>query len=276
VRTDRRHSRRGSGLASGALGALAAILVVTQTPLAEPRGATAPMASAAREPAALLAPEMLVPEAAEAADSRLETQALVDLSSDVVQISAAAEMTPPVARLARVPFHTQRDGSTYAGSNCGPAALGMVLAAWGIGQDNDYLRYLTHTYQGTWGRRGGTALEHMAQVAEDFGIGTAGLYEGDQFHQWSVVEVRAQVERGRPVIALVKYRLLPGRESSPVRYDHYVVLWDTTPTGFIYNDPIYPDAVEGYARFMTDAQLDAAMQPTLEPRQAVAFVGPIT
>ena len=276
MRTDRRRSRGGLGLASGALGVLAAVLDVTQTPLAEPRGSTPPVAGAAGEPAPLAAPEMLILGATEAEDSWAGTPAVVDFSNAMVQVSAAPEMTAPVARLARVPFHTQRDGSIYAGSNCGPAALGMVLAAWGIGQDNDYLRYLTHTYQGTWGRRGGTALEHMAQVAEDFGIGTAGLYEGDQFHQWSVAEVRSQVERGRPVIALVKYRLLPGRESSPVRYDHYVVLWDTTPTGFIYNDPIYPDAVEGYSRFMTDAQLDAAMRPTLEPRQAVAFVGPIT
>jgi hypothetical protein len=116
----------------------------------------------------------------------------------------------------------------------------------------------------------------MAKVAEDFGIGTLGLYEGEDFRQWSVADVRAEVERGRPVIALVKYRLLPGRESSPVRYDHYVVLWDTTPDGFLYNDPIYPEMHEGFARFMTNAQLGAAMTPTMHARQAVAFLGPLS
>jgi hypothetical protein len=175
------------------------------------------------------------------------------------------------ARLAYVPFRTQRDESPYAGSNCGPAALAMVLESYGISQANDELRYLTHSYQGTWPRRGGTALQHMAQVGIDLGLQAGGLYEGDGFRRWSVADVRTEVERGHPVIALVKYRLLPGREYSPVRYDHYVVLWDVTPDGFIYNDPIYPGGDEGYARFMTNAQLDAAMAPTMEPRQAVAF-----
>jgi hypothetical protein len=186
----------------------------------------------------------------------------------------ADEPAAPTPRLATLPFRTQRDGSRWAGSNCGPAALAMVLEAWGLSYDNDYLRYLTHTYQGTWGRRGGTALEHMAQVADDFGVRTSGLYAGDEFRRWRLADVRAEVAQGRPVIALVKYRLLPGRENSTVRFDHYVVLWDVTPNGFVYNDPIYPEAHEGYARFMTNAQLEAAMRPTLEPQQAVAFVGP--
>lgn len=274
MRSDRQSPMHTRSLINAALAALAAVLVISQTSLVDFSGASAPSAKVAREPVALAAPERLTSEAAEVAHNWREAYPAVDGAADTIEVSAPTEVAPTVARLARVPFHTQRDGSPYAGSNCGPAALGMVLAAWGIGQDNEYLRYLTHTYQGTWGRRGGTALEHMAQVAEDFGIRTAGLYEGDDFRQWSVADVRAQVERGYPVIALVKYRLLPGRESSPVRYDHYVVLWDTTPNGFIYNDPIYPDAVEGFARFMTDSQLDAAMRPTLEPRQAVAFVGP--
>jgi hypothetical protein len=186
----------------------------------------------------------------------------------------ADELASPEPRLASLPFRTQRDGSRWAGSNCGPAALAMVLEAWGHSYDNDHLRYLTHTYQGTWGRRGGTALEHMAQVADDFGVRTSGLYAGDAFRRWSLADVRAEVAQGRLVIPLVKYRLLPGREQSTVRFDHYIVLWDVTPDGFVYNDPIYPGADEGYARFISDAQLEAAMRTTLVPQQAVAFLGP--
>ena len=93
-----------------------------------------------------------------------------------------ADPAPSVpARLEAMPFRTQRDGSQWAGSNCGPAALAMVLEAYGIGRDNDELRYLSHTYQGTWGRRTGTALEHLARVAEDFGVRTSGLYTGEAF-----------------------------------------------------------------------------------------------
>jgi hypothetical protein len=186
---------------------------------------------------------------------------------------AEVETARAVVTRGSLPFRTQRDGSRWAGSNCGPAALGMVLASFGVEQGNDDLRYFSHTYQGTWGRRGGTALEHLAQVAEDFGIGAVGLYDQDQFHRWTTAELREQVAAGHPVIVLVKYRLLPGREYSTVRYDHYVVLWDLTADGFIYNDPIYTGADEGFGRFMTDAQLAAAMGPTMESRQAVAFRG---
>src|SRR5919199_986373 len=46
-------------------------------------------------------------------------------------------------------YRTQRDGSRYAASNCGPAALGMVLDAYGVDFSTLDLRRLTHTYQGT-------------------------------------------------------------------------------------------------------------------------------
>jgi hypothetical protein len=188
---------------------------------------------------------------------------------------AAGPAEPAARRLSMVPFRTQRDGSRFAGSNCGPAALAMVLETYGISEGNDDLRFLSHTYQGTAGRRGGTALQHLAHVAEDYGIATTGLYTaGEEFHRWTIAELRAEVEQGRPAIVLVKYRMLPGREYSNVRYDHYVVLWSLTADGFVYNDPIYPAADEGYARQMTDSQLEAAMRNTMEPRQAVAFVGP--
>ncbi len=246
-------------LAAGASGPLGASPADSTGPVAAELEASGPPLEASgagvgeatlTAPEALLAPDHVVPE-------------------------ASAEPAPLPARLAAVPFRTQRDGSRFAGSNCGPAALAMVLETWGISLPNDDLRYYTHTYQGTWGSRGGTALQHMARVAEDFGIRTHGLYDGDRFHRWTIAEVREQVAQGHPVIALVKYRLLPEREYSPVRYDHYIVLWALADGGFIYNDPIYPDPEEGFARFISEAQLDAAMQPTLEPRQAVAFLGPV-
>jgi hypothetical protein len=258
-------------LTTGFAAGLVAAVLVSQGVLARPTtnsAATPPVAAAealSSDPAAGFA---AVPPAETATDALVAPAATADLLDDTLDAPAAE---PVRARLAALPFRTQRDGSPYAGSNCGPATLGMVLDAYGINQDTDDLRYLTHTYQGTWPRRGGTALQHMARVGEDFGLHAVGLYEGDNFHRWSVAGVRAEVEQGHPVIALVKYRLLPGRDYSTVRYDHYVVLWDTTPDGFIYNDPIYPAGDEGFARFMTTAQLDAAMAPTMEPRQAVAF-----
>ncbi|HEY3115953.1 MAG TPA: hypothetical protein VGK54_04355, partial [Chloroflexota bacterium] len=40
-----------------------------------------------------------------------------------------------------MPFRTQKDGDRFQGANCGPAALGMVLQAFGIYQSNQDLRY---------------------------------------------------------------------------------------------------------------------------------------
>jgi hypothetical protein len=258
-------------LGLGVAASLSAAVLLTQGGLAR---LTAPAVAA--PPVAADQPEASVPPTilgAVAADETAPNASAGPIdTADALDDTLDASVGAPIrARLAYVPFRTQRDGSPYAGSNCGPAALAMVLEAYGINEGNDDLRYLSHTYQGTWPRRGGTALQHIAQVAEDFGLHAAGLYEGDHFRHWSVADVRTEVEQGHPVIALVKYRLLPGRDYSPVRYDHYVVLWDVTPDGFIYNDPIYPAGDEGFARFMTTAQLDTAMVPTMEPRQAVAF-----
>src|SRR5438309_10928512 len=96
------------------------------------------------------------------------------------------------------PYRSQLDESIYARSDCGPAVLGMVLADYGVDEDTLDLRRLTHTYQGTWPAvRVGTALQHIAHVAEDFGLATYGLYDDvDAYHQWSADEISTQVAAG--------------------------------------------------------------------------------
>ncbi|MEA2642346.1 MAG: Peptidase like family [Chloroflexota bacterium] len=170
----------------------------------------------------------------------------------------------------QMPFQTQKDGTRYEGANCGPAALGMVLGAFGMAHDDMELRVLTHTYQGT-GLGGGTALQFMAQVGEDFGLQPLGLYDGEEFHRWTVDDVQAQLAQGHPVIPLVKYRLLPDHTDSTYRWDHYVVIYGMDGDRFLYHDPAYGTAGQGGAHWMTAAQLDAVLGPTLVQRQAVAF-----
>jgi hypothetical protein len=170
------------------------------------------------------------------------------------------------------PYRTQLDGSRYAGSNCGPAVLGMVLAAYGYDIPTTDLRQQAHTYQGTWPGRGGTALQHVAHVAEDYGVPAHGLYDdADHFHHWSVDEVAEQVGRGRWVIPLVRYGSLPGHEASGVRFGHYILIYARDGDGFTYQDPAYRPFEEGRARWISREQLDRAMTPVLEPRQAVAL-----
>jgi hypothetical protein len=171
------------------------------------------------------------------------------------------------------PYRTQLDDSIYARSDCGPAVLGMVLADYGVDEETLELRRLTHEYQGTWPAvRVGTALQHIAHVAQDFGLATDGLYEDvDTFHQWSVDEISAQVAAGRLVIPLVRYGLLPGHEDSGVRWGHYVLLYAVEGDGFLYQDPAMRPIAEGRARWISRDELGQAMAPTWPPRQALAL-----
>ena len=180
---------------------------------------------------------------------------------------------PSIDRSTSVPpYRTQLDGSRYAASDCGPAVLGMALDGYGIGVDTIELRRLSHTYQGTWPGRGGTALQYVAQVAEDFGLQSYGLYDApDEFHQWTVDEIADQVARGRWVIPLVRYGSLPGHEASGVRFGHYVLIYAESGDGFIYHDPAFRPIEEGAGRWISRDQLAAAMDPVLVPRQAVAL-----
>jgi hypothetical protein len=169
-------------------------------------------------------------------------------------------------------YRTQLDDSRYASSNCGPAVLGMVLDAYGISLDNLTLRRLTHSYQGNWPGRGGTALQHIARVAEDFGLRASGLYEedGETFRHWTSDDVLDEVRRGRWVIPLVRYNLLPGHEGG-VGFGHYILVYAMQGDGYLYHDPAYRPIEQGRARWISRAQLDRAMVPVLEPRQAVAL-----
>jgi hypothetical protein len=181
----------------------------------------------------------------------------------------------PVRQSTEPPYRTQLDDSIYARSDCGPAVLGMVLADYGIDQDTLDLRRMTHLYQGTWPAvRVGTALQYMAQVAEDFGLRTHGLYDdasGGTFHQWSLDELSAQVGDGRLVIPLVRFGLLPGHEDTGVRWGHYILLYAAQGDGFLYQDPAVRPIEDGRARWISRDQLDRAMAPVYPPRQAVAI-----
>jgi hypothetical protein len=179
-----------------------------------------------------------------------------------------------VRRTVEPPYRTQLDDSIYARSDCGPAVLGMTLGAYGLDEDTLNLRLLTHTYQGTWPAvRVGTALQHIAHVADDFGLTSYGLYEpdGETFHQWSVDELARQVATGRLAIPLVRFGLLPGHEESGVRFGHYILLYAIDGDGFLYHDPAMRPISEGRARWISREQLDRAMAPVWPPRQALAI-----
>ena len=195
--------------------------------------------------------------------------------------AAAFDLAEPVTISAPVfglvvPHRTQKDGGPWQTSNCGPAVLGMVLDGFGVaGQATDDLRFRAHTYQGTVGKRTGTALEHIAHVAEDFGLAARGLYDASGgFHAWSLDEIRAELRLGHPVMPLVRLYLMPGYGGSLPRWGHYVLLTGMNESGFFYSDPLDSDGQAGSRKFISADQLGLAIGNSHIPGQAVAFAGP--
>lgn len=177
-------------------------------------------------------------------------------------------------RVAQVPpYRTQFDDSPYARSDCGPAVLGMALAAYGVDRDLLDLRQATHTYQGTWPAiRVGTALQYVAHVAEDLGLHGHDLWDADgEFHAWSVDDVAAHVAAGQLVIPLVRFGLLPGHESTGVRWGHYILIYAVDGDGFRYHDPAFRPIEQGAGQWISRDQLDRAMDPVFPARQALAL-----
>jgi hypothetical protein len=199
---------------------------------------------------------------------------LDEIAADTTAEDVAPVDLPPSRGKVAIPWRTQLDGSSYAGSNCGPASLGMILDGFGIGKSTYDLRYRSHTYQGTWGSHTGTALENLARVAEDFGVPTRGLYEGRRFRTWTIAELREELRQGHPVIILVKYRMLPGHVGARAGDDHYVVLWDLDGDDFVYNDPAFTRGRDGYGRAISAGTLERATSSATIPGQAVAFLPP--
>jgi hypothetical protein len=168
---------------------------------------------------------------------------------------------PDVLRL-KVPYRTQIDGTPWAEANCGPTTLAMVLEGRGIEVASGQVRKLVLDAQGIWGNDTGVYMEALAEVAGQYGLRVLGLRDrAGQLRSWSVEEVRAQVQLGRPVIMQVAYRGLPGRERALYGGDHFIVISGLAGEDFLYHDPINSDGL-GFDRFMSPAHLQRAMNAT--------------
>jgi hypothetical protein len=181
-----------------------------------------------------------------------------EMSSYMLTRSTLLTSSPDV--WLRVPYRSQLDGSTYADANCGPTSLGMALDAIGKRDTPESLRTAVLQFQ-DMNRCDdcGTFIQHLAKVAEMRGAATFGLRDApEQFHRWSLDEIRQQIRQQRVVIPQVKFRLLPGRARSPFGGDHYIVLVGLAGNNFIYNDPVDSDG-RGYGRLITADQLEQAM-----------------
>ena len=176
-----------------------------------------------------------------------------------------------------VPFRSQWDGSTYEWGNCGVAAITMAMEYYGHSWSTHDVRVSINTLTGDWSTKSGLDWRYLKIALERRGFAVQGPYTARGGYQyWSLDDILAQTEQGRPVILLVHYRSLPGHEDDEWPGDHYIVfLGLTRDGGVIYHDPGFPGD-EGANRIIDQATLDRAWSKTWigQNRTAMVVVGP--
>jgi hypothetical protein len=168
-----------------------------------------------------------------------------------------------------VPFTTQIDGTLYAEVNCGPASVAMVLGAFGVKAAPAYLRDYVNYLSGTFSPDEGTSLYHLARVVREAGLEVRRLQGQGGYFRWNIPTLRQEIEEGRPVVTLVKYRALPGHESSTVDWDHYIVITGLSGGDFIYNDAAFATE-RGYGLLISPGDLERAWDYSTLPRHGMA------
>jgi uncharacterized protein YvpB len=193
-----------------------------------------------------------------------------------------ALLAPGDAHVLDVPYRSQLDGAAYQFANCGPTALAMVLAYYGVDASPWELRVRAMKAQKSWvGDDGGYSdsygvfVYNLASVAEGMGLHPSGLWrrEGgrvDRLHEWQAAELRREIEAGRPVIVQVEYRALPRHARSSAVDDHYVVVHGTVGGDFVYSDPL-ANGDGGAQVTITEHELLGAMARASTPRVGFAL-----
>lgn len=140
-------------------------------------------------------------------------------------------------------------GADYGKGDCGMACLSMILDYHGISATVDEL-----------GKRAGysggyliTDSIDMSKVARQYGID----YDWSRFVTTELV--RDELDKGRPVTALVWYQSLPKKYDFSYRNNHWIVLTGYNDEGFFYHDPYWPASyTQGVHEFITTAQFKVA------------------
>jgi hypothetical protein len=169
-----------------------------------------------------------------------------------------------------VPFISQLDGTLYGGVNCGPASTAMVLGAFGIRTSPAAVRNYVNDVSGNYSADAGTSLDHLGRAVRESGLDVSNLHKpGGGYLRWSTDLVRQQIEDGRPVVTLVKYRALPSHSGSLSDFDHYIVIAGLAGNDFIYNDAAF-GGERGFGLLISPGDLERAWDYSSIPRHGMA------
>ncbi len=186
-----------------------------------------------------------------------------------------------------VPYQSQLDGSPYEAANCGPTAVSMALAYYGVDASRWDVRVRAMEAQGSWvdseggySDSYGTFVHALAAATETYGLRTYGLwqydgYKVDSLRRWSPEDIRKALENGWPVIVETRYNRLPEHAGSNFDGDHYVIVTGASDDQFVYNDP-YDPGTGGPDQVMTAGELANAMDGSSAPDAAFAVYRPPT
>jgi hypothetical protein len=186
------------------------------------------------------------------------------------------------AHVLDVPYRSQLDGSAYALANCGPTALSMVLAYYGVDSSSWDLRVRAMKAQHSWvsddggySDSYGVFVYNLATVAEVMGLRVDGLWarEGgrvDRYRPWQPTDLRRAIQADHPVIVQVAYRALPQHAASTALDDHYIVVHGTLDGDFVYSDPLGVGS-NGPSLQISEHDLMAAMGQAATPRAGFAL-----
>ena len=171
-----------------------------------------------------------------------------------------------------IPFRSQFDGSYYAGANCGPATMGMILEGFGQPVSTAETRALANKLAGSdaWD---GVYIYNLAGIPEHYGLQLEGLYQGSGYHTWTADDIRQHIRKGHVVVPEVRYRFLPGHEGAQVWDDHYIAIFGLIGDSFVYHDSAFQDGAGAY-RTISESQLKIAMGRSDFPNAAFAVVPP--
>lgn len=203
-------------------------------------------------------------------------QTIIIPDSDFRVSEAASRGGPredPFGRL-WIPYRTQLDGLPTAGSNCGPATLGMVMSYFGEWWTTGGIRRSVNEFQGTWDVDAGSTWEAIAHAARERGFRVVGLYDGPDgnYRQWTIADLVEQTKAGRPVMVLTRYWSLPGHSESGWYGDHYIAFLGLTPAGDImYHDSAFPSEGEGAYLTMSEERFIRAWTRTATGLQYTAM-----
>jgi hypothetical protein len=197
---------------------------------------------------------------------------LVVATAAMTAVMATAEARAGTDMVLDIPYRSQYEGTDWDGSNCGPASIGMVLEAYSRRLTVESLRKRANCLLGLADPEQGTAIEHLARIVRGEGLATVGPTGSSGLIRWEIDSVRSEIAEGRPLVAQLRFALLPNHRDSGAAFDHYIVIVGVSGEDFIYNDPA-GSYQSGYRLRMTAAQLEEAWGASHRPFTAFS-VGP--